>query len=422
MVLAAIALFGVAGLASSNPLVAAADTSPPRVAALDFQPRTVDVSNGPATVTVTARLTDETGAGTWVQASQPSTVVFKSPHGQVTSAIMDGAKPASGTAKDGQYSVTMTIPANAEAGAWRVDHIYLVDTLLNFARLETADVAALGFPTTLTVISRGADTTAPRLLAFGFSPTAVDTSTGPAVITLTARLADDVSGVHEGVGTPTQFNFRSPSGSSLIGGMFNHRASGTQLDGVYRYEMKVPQGSEPGTWVLSSFLLADQAGNQLRLSGEQVAAFGFPTTFVVRSQAPTATPTRVATATPTKPATPTPAATTASPATATPTATPTPTTAATATVSPSATATATRTAAPTVTVTLTPTATPAGGPPTATPTPGALPPATGGDDGGDGIGRVALIVGVGLAMAVVPLAVVFASTRGHRPKTVTTHE
>src|SRR5207248_746237 len=61
------------------------------------------------------------------------------------------------------------------------------------------------------------DTTAPTVTALAASPTAVDTSTAPAVVTVTATLIDDSSGV------PTfrsLVSLRSPSGKQTTAGTF----------------------------------------------------------------------------------------------------------------------------------------------------------------------------------------------------------
>ena len=52
---------------------------------------------------------------------------------------------------DGTYQATGTLPRLAEAGAWTVAHVRLVDQVGNGHELLAADLAAAGHPTILTV-------------------------------------------------------------------------------------------------------------------------------------------------------------------------------------------------------------------------------------------------------------------------------
>jgi hypothetical protein len=66
-------------------------------------------------------------------------------------------------------------------------------------------------------------------------------------------------------------------------GLFTHREllSGTMLDGVFRYDLTLPQFSEQGTWTVEYFLLVDQVGNTDRQYQGDLTAAGMPTTFTV---------------------------------------------------------------------------------------------------------------------------------------------
>ena len=88
----------------------------------DFSPRSVDVSAGAQTVTVTARVTDATGAQAPYARVQSDTTT-QSSFGVMTL--------VSGTATDGTYQRIFTIPANAAAGAWTVGIAPLNDTVGN---------------------------------------------------------------------------------------------------------------------------------------------------------------------------------------------------------------------------------------------------------------------------------------------------
>ena len=61
--------------------------------------------------------------------------------------------------------------------------------------IYTADLAARGFPTQLTVASAGSDTEPPVLVDFDFAPRSVNTTAGPQSVTCTVSLQDEPAGV-----------------------------------------------------------------------------------------------------------------------------------------------------------------------------------------------------------------------------------
>jgi hypothetical protein len=125
-----------------------ADIAPPHLVAFSFTPRTVDISAGPASITVSARITDATGAET-------PTISFGS---DTTSQVagFGGMTRTSGTAQDGTYTRTITIPKGAAPGTWSASLFPLSDTLGNDGTFGPPP----GFAKTLTV-SAGATATAP---------------------------------------------------------------------------------------------------------------------------------------------------------------------------------------------------------------------------------------------------------------------
>ncbi len=123
-----------AGVAS-----AAADTAPPQLLAFGFTPRIVDVSSSPATVTVTARVSDATGARAPVVLFDSDATTRTAGSGTMTR--------TSGTAQDGVYSRVVTIPRGAAPGTWSAVLSPLEDTVGN----RGASGPPAGFPRTLSV-------------------------------------------------------------------------------------------------------------------------------------------------------------------------------------------------------------------------------------------------------------------------------
>jgi subtilisin-like proprotein convertase family protein len=270
-----------AGFPTTFSQTGAGDATPPVLRDLSFAPASVDTSTGPKTITVRARLTDA-GVGVAGEGYNRGATEarFQSPSGnQIVDAIL--YKLVSGDAFDGTYEWTMTVPAGAESGTWTLQYVAPTDKVGNRANLTTTALAAAGFPTTFTQTGSG-DNTAPTLREFSFTPTSVDTSTGPKTITVRARLTDAGVGVAgEGYNHgATEARFQSPSGQ-IVDAILYKLISGDIHDGIYEWTMTVPAGAEEGTWTLQYVAPTDKVGNRTYLNTAALAAAGFATTFEV---------------------------------------------------------------------------------------------------------------------------------------------
>jgi hypothetical protein len=136
----------------------------------------------------------------------------------------------------------------------------------------------LFFP--IVAFAQFSDTTPPQLADFYFSPTTIDTTSGPQTVTVTMRLTDDLSGSAGGC-----FSFTSPSRTQFQYVCATNVVSGTPLDGLYQGNVTFPQFTESGVWHADSLYLYDLAGNVANLT-----ALGFPTALTVTSNPDTAPP------------------------------------------------------------------------------------------------------------------------------------
>jgi hypothetical protein len=133
------------GVSSAQAVVASAESPAPADAAVpqlvefDFTPKTVDITNGPATVTVTARVTDATGV-------ENPTIQFVSDTTSQTAGFGSMTRTY-GTALDGTYSRTITIPQGDATGAWSASLYPLSDIVGNSGSFGPP----AGYPKTLTV-------------------------------------------------------------------------------------------------------------------------------------------------------------------------------------------------------------------------------------------------------------------------------
>ena len=269
---------------------AVSDTSAPELVEFGVSPASVDVSAGPATVTLRARITDDLSGHAPSALVSGSSLTLQGPSGYGSpsiSAFFYQAQRVDGDALDGVYELEVTVPQFAEAGTWSVSSLSLRDAVGNNAWLDAADVAALGLDTTFEVRGAVSDTSAPELVEFGVSPASVDVSAGPATVTLRARITDDLSGhAPSALVSGSSLTLQGPSGygSPSISAFFYQaqRVDGDALDGVYELEVTVPQFAEAGTWSVSSLSLRDAVGNNAWLDAADVAALGLDTTFEVR--------------------------------------------------------------------------------------------------------------------------------------------
>jgi hypothetical protein len=111
------------------------------------------VSTSNATITITARITDNlagnAGSG---YSSSPSQIRFTSPSGnQSVTAMLAGTNRVSGDALDGEYRYQMTIPRYAESGTWTASYLLLTDQNGNMKGESASDLIARSLPTSFTV-------------------------------------------------------------------------------------------------------------------------------------------------------------------------------------------------------------------------------------------------------------------------------
>jgi hypothetical protein len=241
-VLLLVAMSALGGFALPDS-AAAADTAAPELVAFDFTPKAIDVTSSSKTITVTARITDETGAEAPYFLFDSRTTTQTVGFGQLTR--------ISGTPQDGIYERTITVPSGVAPGAWDAVLYPLEDTLGN----DGSFGPPAGFPKELTVTSSNADTAAPQLLEFDFTPKAIDVTEGSATVTVTARIIDAT-----GAEAP-YFLFDSRTTTQTVGFGQLTRISGTPQDGIYERTITVPSGVAPGAWDAVLYPLEDTLGN-----------------------------------------------------------------------------------------------------------------------------------------------------------------
>ena len=127
---------------------AAADTTPPQLIGLSVSPLSVDSSSGPAVLAITITASDAAngfnanaaGNGSLTLALAGGTAVF----------TRQGLPITGGTSVNPVFQFTMTLPPLTTAGVYAIGLI-LVDNASNVAAFSSANLAALGFPSSITV-------------------------------------------------------------------------------------------------------------------------------------------------------------------------------------------------------------------------------------------------------------------------------
>lgn len=121
------------------------------------------------------------------------------------------------------------------------------------------------------------DVEAPQLVSISFTPNAVDVRTEQQMVTVTAEITDNLSGVNYGYA-----DFYSPNRGQYVRA-YLYRISGTELSGAYRGTATFKPGIDPGTWLLDWFGASDAVGNWRTLTGAALVALQPDRTVTVES-------------------------------------------------------------------------------------------------------------------------------------------
>lgn len=237
------------------------DGQAPVITEISISPAAADVSTGNDTLTATLRITDagsglDYGVVNVVSVNDHTTGGF----------FFNAADRISGDASDGVYSVSFSVPEHGAPGTWRLG-LYLEDQAGNNREYPWQTPYPGTVDPTFEVVNTGIiDTGDPVVTAISISPKQVDTSSGPANVTVTVSLSDDVSGFQN-----SYLFFHNPSGTS-VGGIFgelnaSNRISGDDLTGTYQVQVTLPQGSVEGTWTVRAFVRDRTGRNQYYING-----------------------------------------------------------------------------------------------------------------------------------------------------------
>ncbi|HEV7865338.1 MAG TPA: hypothetical protein VGR20_21760, partial [Acidimicrobiia bacterium] len=244
-----------AGFPTTFTQTSAGDTELPRLRSLSMSTTSVDTSAAPATIHLTAQLTDnDTGiayVGADFATGPTNHVVY----------LRAGLGLKSGTLNDGIFEGNLIVPRYYRRGFWQLSSVFLRDSAGNMGSVFRDDLAAAGAPTGFYQVGAD-DTTPPVIHSVAVTPAQVDTSTGPATVTVTVRASDDTSGLFlepDGAITHTSVTFVSPSRQQASAAL--ELVSGDDHDAILVAHVTIPHHSEQGTWTLQWVSVGDHAMN-----------------------------------------------------------------------------------------------------------------------------------------------------------------
>jgi hypothetical protein len=239
------------------------DTAGPQLTALNL-PESVDVSSGPATLTINYAMTDDVSGVSYIQ-------VQIMPPGQscgpTAYAWVEPMLQGSGSVsfQFGRY--------NTPIGMWTVCSVYLQDAVGNGRSYSTTEIAGLGFNTTFAVTGVQ-DTAAPQLTALQIDPGVVNLAEGPRRVQVQYSITDDFSGAGY-----IYFAF-APTGEACGRGVGAYLPASTAVSTsssmiISRYL------SPPGTWPLCQVYLCDAVQNCRTIERPELAGLGFDVSLTV---------------------------------------------------------------------------------------------------------------------------------------------
>ena len=223
----------------------------------------VDTSEAAQTVEVTLQVTDELMGVDTVGCS----VMFEEARG---STGYNRAVRISGDAIDGIYTCSVTIPFGGSTGRWGLN----IDTRdragnMGFANQGTFGKMHSNLPEIMDqdpehwIEQTGAgDNQSPRITNLLFNKNEIDTSAGPDSFNLDMTLTDDFSGIKS-----LQCGLRHNAVENMDIKIVASQVSGTDLDGVWRCAITLPQNSGQGVWRVAAFV-TDKSGKMYSVQGK----------------------------------------------------------------------------------------------------------------------------------------------------------
>ena len=243
------------GLPASIEVTGGVESDPPELIAISVDKVSVDVSEGPQTVTFTLDATDETGidwlgTGSWITLRIP---------GSSSSKFVKGSQ-------ENPKNWTITLDSDDPSGTYGITALSLKDTIGNQLYLTSSSLVQLGLPASIEVTG-GVESDPPELIAISVDKVSVDVSEGPQTVTFTLDATDE-TGI-DWLGTGSWITLRIPGSSS------SKFVKGSQ-ENPKNWTITLDSDDPSGTYGITALSLKDTIGNQLYLTSSSLVQLGLP--------------------------------------------------------------------------------------------------------------------------------------------------
>lgn len=260
------------------------DTVPPQVSSVTFSPSAVDVTSGPQTLQVTAGVSDQAGAGVTPTGVRHVTVSFAGPRSYFTGRL----ELTSGTATDGTWQGTVTVPSSVRSGTYHLSYVTAQDGDRNLqvygrggrhANAPTDIRLQSGWDDTLTVTAPPPPKTQRpgRLTGFSLHPSTVDAREAAGRVRVSATLSGPAPRI-----VSVRFSNSGRGRHYLNVGARLHPTG----EGVYRGRVRIGRWLGKTTARASLFASYDYAKVRppyLSYSAQRLHRAGYPTTLKILS-------------------------------------------------------------------------------------------------------------------------------------------
>jgi IPT/TIG domain/Bacterial Ig-like domain len=247
----------------------ASAAEPPVLASLSILPSSINTGSSSQTVKVSAEITSTSGLAF-------ASVQFAAPTGGESTERVSLSK-VSGTVNKGVWEATVPFKQYITDGTWKITSLNLIDKEGTQLRLSASQLKGKGFPAAVSVEGTE-DNEPPALSAMSVSPTSVNTTASSQVVTVTAHITDNLSGL-----AAASIVFKSPNGQRTTEKTSFSKVSGTATNGTYEAKVTFKRFIAPGPWKVSSLRMEDNVGNEITLTARRLQAKGFTETVQVES-------------------------------------------------------------------------------------------------------------------------------------------
>jgi hypothetical protein len=244
------------GLPNSIEIIGGIDSDPPVLNAISVDKVTVDVTEGPQTLTFTVDATDESGVN-WSAGSFGTDLVLAA----------GGTFYRAQGSDDEPGKLTISVDSSRVGGNWEINRLYLKDNLGNVKSWGSATLISLGLPAFIEVIG-GQETDPPVLNAISVDRATIDAAEGPQTLTFTVDATDE-SGVNWSAGSfGTDLVLAAPGGNY-------YRAQGSD-DEPGKLKILVDSSRVGGKWEINRLYLKDSVGNVTSWGSSTLISLGLP--------------------------------------------------------------------------------------------------------------------------------------------------